>query len=117
MEVARLGRGLAQLAPQPRQVDVDGPLGAAVRLLPDVGQQLALGDHLARPRGQGEQQVELLAGQLERLPARVAVRERSSMTSSPTRTGSVAVPGSPPVRRSTARIRAATWSVPNGLTT
>ncbi len=51
-----------------------------------------------------------------RSPASVAVRARSSITSSPTRTGS-AGPSGPPLRRSTARIRAASWSVPNGFTT
>ena len=117
VQVARLGRGLAQLATQPRQVDVDGALGAAVRLLPDVGQQLPLRDHLARPRGQREQQVELLAGQLQRL-AREGRRAGALVDDQ------VADPDrlrrrsrAPPDRRSTARIRAASWSVPNGLTT
>ena len=68
-QVARLGGRLAELATQPRQVDVDGPVGAAVRLLPDLGEQLALGDHLARPRGPGR-----AAGRTPCGPARAGSR-------------------------------------------
>ena len=116
MQVARLGRRLPELAAQPRQVDVDGPVGAAVRLPPNLGEQLALGDHLARPVGQGEQQVELLAGELERrsVECRGAGALVDDEVADPDRlAGRPAVPP----RRSTARIRAATWSAPNGLTT
>jgi hypothetical protein len=47
-------------------VDVDGLVGAAVGLLPDLGEQHPLADDLARVLGEVHQQVELLAGQLER---------------------------------------------------
>src|SRR6476661_8852917 len=46
-QVARLGGALAQLATQPRHVDVDGAVAAAVRLAPHLGQELALADDLA----------------------------------------------------------------------
>ena len=116
-QVPRLGRRLAELAAQPRQVDVDGALGAAVRLLPHVGQQLALGDHLAGARRQRQQQVELLARQLQRLAGeggRAGALVDDQLADAD-RLG--AAPGRRRPRRSTARIRAATWSVPNGLTT
>jgi hypothetical protein len=47
-------------------VDVDGAVRAAVRLPPHLRQQLALGDDRPGPLGQGQQQVELLAGQVDR---------------------------------------------------
>src|SRR4051812_34400982 len=65
VQVAGLGGGLAELAAQPRQVDVDGAVAAAVRLAPHLREQLTLRHHLAGSLGQREQQVELLAGQLE----------------------------------------------------
>src|SRR3954469_16777529 len=67
VQVARLGRGLAELAPQPRQMDVDGALGA-LGLLPDVGQQVALADHDPWPLRQGQQQVELAPRERHGLP-------------------------------------------------
>ncbi len=94
--------GLAELAAQPGQVDVDGAVGAAVRLLPDLGQQLALGDDLPRPGGQRQQQVELLAGQLQRPSGeRRGARAAASTTSSPTRIGAAGRPA--PDRRGAAR--------------
>src|SRR5512139_1825936 len=66
VQVARLGGALAELSPQPRQVHVDGAVAAAVRLLPHLREQLALGEHLTGPRRQRHQEVELLAGQLQR---------------------------------------------------
>ena len=65
MKVAGLGRGLTELASQPGQVHVDGAVAATPRLLPHVGQQLVLGHHLAGPPGQGEDEVELLARQVD----------------------------------------------------
>src|SRR5690606_29014681 len=59
VHIARLLGGLAELASQPGQVDVDGLVRAAVRELPDLRQQLALADDLAGARGQVVQQVEL----------------------------------------------------------
>ena len=116
VQVARLGRRLAELAAQPGQVDVDGAVGAAVRLPPHLGEQLALGHHLAGPLGQREQQVELLARELHRVAAeghgaRALVDDQVADADR-----LVASPWAP-ARRSTARTRAATWSVPNGLTT
>src|SRR3712207_4317388 len=66
-QVAGGGRGLAELAAQPGDMDVDGAVAAAVRLLPDLHEQLPARHHLALPGHQGEQQLELLAGELERL--------------------------------------------------
>ena len=43
MQVAGLLSGLAELAAQPRDVDVDRLVRAAVRHPPDVGEQVALG--------------------------------------------------------------------------
>ena len=67
VQVAGLGGGLAELAAQPRQVDVDRLVGAAVGLAPHLGEQLAPGHHLGRAAGEVGEQVELEAGQLERL--------------------------------------------------
>ena len=67
VQVARRARALAQLAAQPREVRVDRLLGAAVRLVPDLGEELLLGDDGAAVARQVEQEVELLAAQLERL--------------------------------------------------
>src|SRR4051812_28044051 len=66
VEVARLARGLAELAAQPREVDVDR-LVLAVRLLPDLREELAARDDPVRPGGEVREQVELAAGQLQRL--------------------------------------------------
>ena len=62
-----MSRALAELAPQPRQVDVDGALAAAVRLVPHLREDLPLRDDLARPLGEEVEQVELAAGQLDGL--------------------------------------------------
>ena len=66
VQVARRGGGLAELAAQPRQVDVDGAVRTAPGQLPDLAEQIALADDLAGAAGQREQQLELLAGQLDR---------------------------------------------------
>src|SRR3954454_1701971 len=68
VQVARLRGGLAELAAYPGQVHVDRAVTAAVRLLPHLGEQGALGDHLAPAAGEGEQQVELLAGEVDLRP-------------------------------------------------
>ena len=68
VQVARIRRGLAELAPQPGQVHVDRPVASSVGLAPHVGEQLTLRDHLSRPLRQGQQQVELLARQVDRHP-------------------------------------------------
>ena len=117
VQVARLGGGLAELASQPRQVHVDGPVRPAVRVAPDLGEELALRDDLAGPRRQREQQVELLARQLQRLAgeARGPGALVDDELAHPDRLGEDH--RGRPVRRSTARIRAASWSVPNGFTT
>ena len=62
---AACGR-LAELAAQPRQVHVDRAVRAAPGQLPHLAQQVALGHDLAGAAGQREQQLELLAGQLDR---------------------------------------------------
>ena len=49
----------------PFRIGLMAPVAAAVGLPPDLGQQFPLADHLAGPLGQGVEQVELLAGQLE----------------------------------------------------
>jgi hypothetical protein len=69
VEVARFRGGLAELASQPGQVHVDGLVGTAQGLLPDLGQQLAAADHLARPTRQVREQVELEAGEIELVAA------------------------------------------------
>src|SRR5215469_3332964 len=56
---------LAELAPEPGDMHVDGLIGAAIRHLPDVGQQISLGDYLAGSYRQVVQQVELPSGQIE----------------------------------------------------
>ena len=60
VQVAGPGGGLAELAPQPRDVHVDG-LVVAVGLVPHLGQQFPAGYHRAGPRGQVGEQVELAA--------------------------------------------------------
>src|SRR5581483_580922 len=65
VQIAWRGRRLTELAAQPGQVDVHGAVGAAPRELPDLAEQVALADDLAGPAGQGEEQLELLAGQLD----------------------------------------------------
>src|SRR5262249_38151067 len=67
LQVARLGCGLTKLATQPRQVYVDRAVGAAVVLLPHLGQQGPLADDLAGALGQSQQQVELTTGERELL--------------------------------------------------
>src|SRR5688572_32500180 len=64
-QVAGRGRGLAQLAPQPRQVDVDGLVGAAPRLAPHLDQEVALGDDLAGSLDQVGEQVELAGREVD----------------------------------------------------
>src|ERR1035437_7809885 len=64
VQVARDRCRLAELAPQPGQVHVDGPVTSAVGLTPYVRQQLTFGDHLPGPLSQGQQEVELLARQV-----------------------------------------------------
>ena len=49
MDVSRLGSRLAELLAEPREVHVDGLVGASVRLVPYLGQQLALADHATGP--------------------------------------------------------------------
>src|SRR5918994_7505195 len=70
-QVAGLGRGLTELAPQPGQVDVDGLVRAAPRLAPHLDEQVALGDDLARPLGQVGQKVELAGRQVDLAPVEV----------------------------------------------
>jgi hypothetical protein len=65
VQVARLLRGLAELAAQPRQVDVDGLVRAAVGQLPDLGEQLAFAHDAAGAGGEVVQQVELAGRQLQ----------------------------------------------------
>src|SRR4051812_36434791 len=69
-QVAGFRRCLTELAPQPGQVDVDRAVATAVRLLPDFDEQLTPRDHLTHPRGQGQEQLELLPRQLEGLAAK-----------------------------------------------
>src|SRR6478736_138948 len=71
VDVARVSRGLTELATQPGQVHVDRSVRATPGELPDLGEQVALGHYLARSPGQREQQVELLAGQIDRGPVDV----------------------------------------------
>ena len=63
--MTRLRGRLAELAPQPRQVHVDRPVGTAVGLLPHLRQQLALGHDLPATRGEQGEHVELLARELQ----------------------------------------------------
>src|SRR4051812_9908639 len=64
VQVARLCRALAELAPQPGQVHVDSAVGAAPCELPHLAEQVALADDLTGAAGEREQQLELLASQL-----------------------------------------------------
>ena len=93
LEVARLGRGLAELAAQPRQVHVDGAVGAApsacchtsvsrVRLLTTSPARSARASSRSNSRRASSSWS----------PARVAVRVGSWISSSPTRIGSVEAP-------------------------
>nr|BFE73853.1 hypothetical protein GCM10020092_071540 [Actinoplanes digitatis] len=59
MQIAWRLRGLAELAAQPGQVHVDRLVRAAVRHLPNLGEQLPLRDHLPRAGREVVQQVEL----------------------------------------------------------
>src|SRR5215470_2966142 len=59
-QVAGLRRRLTELLAQPRQVHIDRVIRAAVRLVPYLGQQLALGDDPAAAGRERVQQVELL---------------------------------------------------------
>src|SRR5665647_2281491 len=65
VQVTRIRRSLAELASQPGQVNVDGPVASSIALTPHVGQQLTFRDHLARPLCQGQQEVKLLARQVD----------------------------------------------------
>nr|BFE87897.1 hypothetical protein GCM10020093_104980 [Planobispora longispora] len=96
-------------------MDVHGLVRAAVRDLPDVGEQLALADHLARPGRQVMEQVELPGLRSSGAPSRVASRLRGSIRRPPTVTELSARLS--PDRRSTARTRASIWAALNGLTT
>ena len=64
----RLGGGLAELAPQQRDVRVEGLVRADVRLPPDGHEQLGPGHDPAGALGEIAQHVELLARQPQRLP-------------------------------------------------
>src|SRR5665647_1226416 len=64
VQIARIRGGLAELAPQPGQVYVDGSVASSIALTPHVRQQLTFRDHLAWPLRQGQQEVELLARQV-----------------------------------------------------
>src|SRR5262249_41579428 len=59
MQVPGLLRGLAKLAAQPRQVHVEALVGAAIGELPDLDEQLLLGDHGPGPGRKVVQQIEL----------------------------------------------------------
>src|SRR5262252_9461207 len=64
VDVARMLRGLPELAAQPRDVDVHRLVGPAVGHPPHVGEQVPPGDHLAGVQGQVVQQVELAPAQV-----------------------------------------------------
>src|ERR1035437_123058 len=66
VQIARGRCRLAEFATQPGQVHVNGSVTSAVRLTPHVRQQLAFGAHLPGPLGQSQQEVELLARQVNR---------------------------------------------------
>lgn len=67
-EVARIGGRFPELAPKPREMHVDRSIFAPERLVPNLGEKLALGDDRATPGREILQQVELLASKRE-LPA------------------------------------------------
>src|ERR671922_2992536 len=60
--------GLAELAPQLGDVDVDRSCAPGVRHAPDLVEQLVAADHDARVLEQHRQQVELLGRQLDGMP-------------------------------------------------
>src|ERR1035441_10682118 len=62
-QVPRLCRRLAELAAQPRDVDVDSLVTAAVGLVPDICEELPLGHDPPEVDCQVVQQGELLAAQ------------------------------------------------------
>src|SRR5665811_361434 len=68
VQVARICCRLAELAPQPGQVHVDRPVASAVGLAPHVRQQLTLRNHLSGSLRESEEEIELLARQVDRHP-------------------------------------------------
>ena len=65
MDIPGLSSRLAELLPEPRQVHIDGLVGASVRLVPHLGQELALAHHPAGPLDQVDQQLELSCRELQ----------------------------------------------------
>jgi hypothetical protein len=66
VQVTRPGRRVAELAPQPTQVHVDGPAGARLGLVPYRQGQFAARHHLTGAGGENTQHVEFAARQVER---------------------------------------------------
>ena len=62
MEVTGRGCRFSELATKPREVHVDGLVGTAIGLSPDLGVELVAGDHLTGAPGEIGEQVEFLAG-------------------------------------------------------
>jgi len=67
MDVSRLGCGLSELLSEPRKVHIDGLVGASVRLVPYLCQELALADHATGSFEEVDQQFELARREFERL--------------------------------------------------
>ena len=68
VQVPRLRGRLAQFAAQPRQVDVDRALRAAIRLTPDVGKNFLLAHDLPGALSKEPEKVKLLARQVNHRP-------------------------------------------------
>ena len=67
MDVSRLGCGFTELLSEPRKVHIDGFVGASVRLVPYLCQELALADHATGSFEEVDQQFELARREFERL--------------------------------------------------
>jgi hypothetical protein len=65
VQVAGLVGGLPELAPQPRQVDVDGLVATAVGLVPDRREEVSPGHDLPGMAGEVLEEVELLAREVD----------------------------------------------------
>jgi hypothetical protein len=115
VQVARSRCRLAELAPQPGEVNVDGPVATPVGLAPYIGEQLALRDHLFGALRQGQEQIKLLTRQIDWQPVNTDLARPGSIVRPPTTSGPSAT--AELLRRRTARSRASTCSIPNGLTT
>src|SRR5581483_8277559 len=67
LDIPGMPRCVPQLAPQRRHVDVEGPVHRPQARPPDLHGELVPADQLTGPPGQGHEEPEFLAGQIDRL--------------------------------------------------